>query len=307
MLFNSLHFLIFFPIVLLIFFSVPIKYRWIILLVAAYYFYSSWQVPLPKGSKLFGEKIVNPILLVIFQARYTLLLFFLSVINYFLGLWIGNSREENKRKIYFISGITINVGLLFYFKYYNFFIFNLSDIIHLPKAEVILPLGISFFVFQKIAYLFEIYKYRFVPERNFWMFLVYCSFFPQLIAGPIERPQNLLPQLNNLKSFNYEEVVIGLRQILWGMFKKVVIADRLSYFTNVVYNNPGDYHGISIITATVFFYFSNLLRFFRIFRYSIRYCPDYGNTFNDKFQNTLFCKIHTGILEPLAHFAFNMV
>jgi D-alanyl-lipoteichoic acid acyltransferase DltB (MBOAT superfamily) len=219
-------------------------------------------VPLPKDFTFFGEKLTDPLLITIFQARYTLLLLGLSVINYFFGLGVGNAKTDRIRNLIFTTGVLTNVGILFYYKYYNFFIKNLSVAIswfgsevQLPRADVILPLGISFFVFQKIAYLFEIHKRRFEPERNFWMFLVFSSFFPQLIAGPIERPQNLLPQLNNLKPFNEDDFVQGLRQALWGMFKKVVVADRLAYFANVVYNHPDQYHGLPVVVATLFFTF----------------------------------------------------
>ncbi|MBC8112070.1 MAG: MBOAT family protein [Verrucomicrobia bacterium] len=262
MLFNSLHFLIYFPIVLLLYFLIPVRFRWVLLLVAAYYFYATWQVPLPKDFTFFGEKLTNPLLITLLQARYTLLLLGLSVINYFFGIWIGEARNEKIRNTIFTLSVLTNVGILFYYKYYNFFINNVSVAvswfgadINLPRADVILPLGISFFVFQKIAYNYEVYKRRFEPERNFWMFLVFSSFFPQLIAGPIERPQNLLPQLNNLKPFDYSEAVMGLRQILWGMFKKVVVADRLTYFVDIVYRNPENYHGWAVIVATLFFTF----------------------------------------------------
>ena len=262
MLFNSLQFLVYFPIVLILYFLLPIRFRWVLLLVAAYYFYATWQVPLPKGFTFFGEKITDPLLLWLFQARYSLLLLGLSIINYFFGIWIGNASNEKLRNTLFTLGILTNLGILFYYKYYNFFVKNITltaDLfgakLSLPRADVILPLGISFFVFQKIAYIFEIHKRRFEPERNFWMFLVFCSFFPQLIAGPIERPQNLLPQLNNLKPFDYDDFIVGLRQALWGMFKKVVVADRLAYFANIIYNDPHHYHGLPVIVATLFFTF----------------------------------------------------
>lgn len=209
-----------------------------LLLVFSYYFYMTWKW------------------------QYVSLLLGLTVINYFLALYLDKAQTAKTRKYWLIISVFINVGILFYFKYFNFFLSSVSKTVNLlgftiptPSLNIILPLGISFFVFQKLAYLIEIYYKRFSPERNFGMFAVFCSYFPQLIAGPIERPQNLLPQLRNLQGFNYNHAVLGLRLILWGLFKKVVVADRLCYFANTVFNDPSHYYGLSVIIATIFFSF----------------------------------------------------
>lgn len=238
MLFNSLHFVAFYLVFLVVFFLIPIRFRWVVLLVASYYFYMTWKW------------------------QYISLLLGLTIINYFLGIFLDKEQSPKPRKYWLVASVIINVGILFYFKYFNFFLSSvnssfslLGSSINIPRLDILLPLGISFFIFQKLSYLIEIYYRRFSPEKNFGMFAVFCSYFPQLIAGPIERPQNLLPQLNNLQPFNYNNGVLGLRLILWGLFKKVVVADRLCYFANTVFNHPQDYHGLAVIIATIFFSF----------------------------------------------------
>nr|WP_305067254.1 MBOAT family O-acyltransferase [Mangrovivirga halotolerans] len=185
-----------------------------------------------------------------------------TVVDYFVALGIESSANERRRKLLLLISLSVNLGLLFYFKYYNFFIDNINMAVAiwdkeivLPYADVILPVGISFYTFQTLSYTIEVFMKRTHAEKNFGIFALYVSFFPQLVAGPIERPQNLLGQLRELKGFRYENIVLGLRQMLWGMFKKVVIADRLAFFVNLVYDNPDQFHGPWPIMATLFFTF----------------------------------------------------
>ncbi|WP_246070133.1 MBOAT family O-acyltransferase [Mangrovivirga cuniculi] len=200
--------------------------KWILLLIASYYFYMMWKW------------------------EYIGLIVLSTVVDYFVALGIESSANERRRKLLLLISLSVNLGLLFYFKYYNFFIDNINMAVAiwdneyvLPYADVILPVGISFYTFQTLSYTIEVFMKRTHAEKNFGIFALYVSFFPQLVAGPIERPQNLLGQLRGLKGFRYENVVLGLRQMLWGMFKKVVIADRLAFFVNLVYDNPDQFHG----------------------------------------------------------------
>jgi len=236
MLFNSLHFLIFLPIVIGIYFSLKHKHRWIVLLVASYYFYMSWK------------------------AEYILLIMLSTIVDYISGLQIYASKSLLRKKIFLGLSLTVNLGLLFLFKYFNFFSENVvrfMNSISIPMdpitVKVLLPVGISFYTFQTLSYTIDVFKGKMKPEKHLGVFAVYVSFFPQLVAGPIERARNLLPQFFIKHSFDKERLFSGMSLILWGFFKKVVIADRLSVVVNQVYNNSGEYSGIPLIIATIFF------------------------------------------------------
>lgn len=237
MLFNSLEFLIFFPVVTLLYFALPHKFRWFHLLVASCIFYS------------------------FFIPYYILILFFTIIIDYFAGIWIEQSHGK-RRKWALIMSLVANIGVLAVFKYYNFFIENFNAILYkinpddlLPYWNIILPIGLSFHTFQAMSYTIEVYRGNQKAERHFGIYALYVMFYPQLVAGPIERPQNVIHQFYEKHEFDYERVISGLRLMLWGMFKKVVIADRLAKFVNVVYNNPNEYQGLPLIVATIFFTF----------------------------------------------------
>lgn len=238
MLFNSLQFLIFFPVVTLIYFLLPHKYRWLHLLLASCVFYAA------------------------FIPAYILILFLTIIIDYLAGLLIERA-EGSKRRKFLILSIVSNIGVLAIFKYYNFFIDNTNALllllnIHaepLPLLSLILPIGLSFHTFQAMSYTIEVYRGNQKAERHFGIYALYVMFYPQLVAGPIERPQNMIHQFHEQKYFNYTNLVEGMKQMLWGMFKKVVIADRLSLFVNEVYNNTGEYHGLTFVAATIFFAF----------------------------------------------------
>lgn len=237
MLFNSFDFLIFFPFVTTLYFLFPHKYRWFLLLIVSCIFY------------------------MVFIPAYILVLFVTIIIDYAAGIMIEKTHGKKKR-VFLIMSIISTCLVLFIFKYFNFFNANLKTIaqfLHwnypMRTLNLVLPIGLSFHTFQSLSYVIEVYKGTQKAERNFGIYALYVMFYPQLVAGPIERPYNLLPQFYQKHYFEYQRVVEGLRLMLWGMFKKVVIADRLAFFVNRVYDNPVGFMGISLIMATVFFAF----------------------------------------------------
>jgi len=236
MLFNSIHFLLFFPIVIFIYFSLPHRWRWLLLLIASYYFYMSWK------------------------AEYALLILASTVVDYFAGLKMGKIKKKEARRPYLIISLIANLGLLFAFKYLNFFSESLRTLLQsisieftTPYLNVLLPVGISFYTFQTLSYTIDLYYGKIKPERHFGIFALYVAYFPRLVAGPIERAKNLLPQFRKEQQFKYKRVTDGLKLMLWGFFKKLVIADRVAAIVNLVYNNPTDHTGFPLIVATVLF------------------------------------------------------
>jgi alginate O-acetyltransferase complex protein AlgI len=235
MLFNSLQFLYFFVVVTVLYYTLKHQYRWMLLLAASCYFYMAF-IPI-----------------------YICILGFTIVIDYFAGILIENT-EGHKRKAFLVCSIIANVGVLAVFKYYNFLNGNLNFLLHgfalsspLPYLKILLPIGLSFHTFQAMSYTIEVYRRNYRAERHFGMYSLYVMFYPQLVAGPIERPQNLLPQLKANHVFDYNNITSGLRLIAWGLFKKVVIADRVGILVDHVYSRPHDFNGISLIIATFFF------------------------------------------------------
>jgi alginate O-acetyltransferase complex protein AlgI len=234
MLFNSVDFLIFFPVVTALYFILEHKFRWILLLLASCYFYMS------------------------FVPEYIIILFVTIGIDYAAGILIDQN-QGRRRKSFLIASIVANVGILCVFKYYNFFIGSFNDILpeqsamRLPLLQILLPIGLSFHTFQSMSYTIEVYRGHTKPEMNLGIFSLYVLFYPQLVAGPIERPQNLLNQFHTRKYFDVERVKSGLWLMLVGFFKKVVIADRLASFVNIVYNDPQSYSGLPVIVAIFFF------------------------------------------------------
>lgn len=237
MLFNSFQFLIFFIVVTSLYFILPYKKRWFLLLAASCYFYMAF-VPI-----------------------YILILGFTIVIDYYAGIFIENAQGK-KRKWWLIISLIANIGVLAIFKYYNFLNDNIAFLMHgfglkdpIPYLNILLPVGLSFHTFQAMSYTIEVYRGHQKAERHFGIYALYVMFYPQLVAGPIERPQNLLHQFKQKYNFDYDRVTSGLRLMLWGLFKKVVIADRLSIIVDTVYNNPEAHLTSSLIIATVFFAF----------------------------------------------------
>jgi alginate O-acetyltransferase complex protein AlgI len=237
MLFNSFEFLVFFPIVTLLYFLLPQKLRWFHLLLASCIFYM-YFIPV-----------------------YILILFFTIAIDYVAGIMIENSVGQ-RRKVFLVMSIIANVGVLAFFKYINFFITNLNVLgshlnaaASLPLLNIILPIGLSFHTFQAMSYTIEVYRGNQKAEKHPGIYALYVMFYPQLVAGPIERPQNMLHQFYEHHSFDYQNATAGLRLMMWGMFKKVVIADRLALLTNPVYNHPHNFPAATLLIATFFFCF----------------------------------------------------
>ncbi len=196
-----------------------------------------------------------------FVPIYILILGFTIVIDYFAGIYIENA-EGKRRKLFLILSLIANIGVLAVFKYYNFLNHNFSFLMHgfglsnpIPYLSILLPIGLSFHTFQAMSYTIEVYRGRQKAERHFGIYSLYVMFYPQLVAGPIERPQNLLHQFREKYDFDYDRVTSGLRLMAWGLFKKVVIADRLAIVVDTVYNNPQQHNSLSLIIATVFFTF----------------------------------------------------
>ncbi len=237
MLFNSFSFLLFFTAVTTIYFLLPDKYRWQLLLVASCYFY------------------------MFFVPVYLLILGFTITVDYIAGILIEKTHGR-KKKLMLMASLVANIGVLAVFKYYNFLVNNLTYFFkllgltgHIQYLGILLPIGLSFHTFQAMSYTIEVYRGRQKAERNFGIYALYVMFYPQLVAGPIERPQNVLPQFHRKHYFNYDDLVTGLRQMLWGYFKKVVIADRLAVYVNAVYHHPDRHSAITLIVATIFFSF----------------------------------------------------
>jgi alginate O-acetyltransferase complex protein AlgI len=237
MLFNSFHFLVFFIIVTSIYFMLPHKLRWMHLLICSCYFYMAF-VPV-----------------------YILILGFTIIIDYFAGIWIENA-EGRKRKLYLSLSLIANISVLAFFKYYNFLNTNLTHLLHgggyanpIPYLSILLPIGLSFHTFQAMSYTIEVYRGHQKAERHFGIYSLYVMFYPQLVAGPIERPQNLLHQFREKYNFDYDRVTSGVRLIAWGLFKKVIIADRLSYVVDHVFKQPEQFNSLSLIIGAIFFAF----------------------------------------------------
>lgn len=235
MIFNSFEFAVFFIVVTILYFLLPHKYRWILLLLSSCYFYMAF-VPV-----------------------YILILGFTIIIDYIAGIYIERS-EGSKRKFFFMLSLFANIGVLAVFKYYNFFIDNVNSLLkytgyntHFSFLSILLPIGLSFHTFQAMSYTFEVYRGNYKAEKNFGIYALYVMFYPQLVAGPIERPQNILYQFRRKHTFDYNRVVSGLQLILWGLFKKVVIADRLAILVDRVYDHPKNFNSIGLILATIFF------------------------------------------------------
>jgi alginate O-acetyltransferase complex protein AlgI len=190
-----------------------------------------------------------------FVPIYILILFLTIIIDYFAGILIEKSSLHTHKKLFLIASLFVNVGILAIFKYYNFFIDNLNAIgkLDFPLINILLPIGLSFHTFQAMSYTIEVYRGNQPAERHVGIYALYVMFYPQLVAGPIERPQNILHQLHERKSFKYENIANGMKLMAWGMFKKVVVADRLAIYVNQVFDNNASYEGIPVIIACIFF------------------------------------------------------
>ena len=241
MLFNSLDFAVFLPIVFILYWFVvnkQLKYQNALIVVASYVFYGWWDW------------------------RFLSLILFSTLVDYVVGVALSKQQDSGKRKVLLWISIIVNIGFLGFFKYYNFFVDNFVQAfsffgrdIQPNTLNIILPVGISFYTFQTLSYSIDVYKRKLEPTNNFIAFAAFVSFFPQLVAGPIERASNLLPQFYVKRQFNYNKAVDGLRQILWGLFKKVIIADNCANVANTIFGGYGTYSGSTLVLGAVFFAF----------------------------------------------------
>jgi alginate O-acetyltransferase complex protein AlgI len=236
MLFNSLEFLLFFTVILFLFFSVPRSWKWIVLLAASYYFYACWKID------------------------YILLLVAITIIIYLTAVLMERSPDPSFRKSILWFGVICTLSILVFFKYFNFLLetvqllFDWSPLVFSTgPASLVLPIGLSFYTFQAIGYIIDVYRGKRQPEKHFGILALYVSFFPQLLAGPIERSTRLLPQFRQAHPFDWNQFKNGFIIALWGYFQKLVIADRLAIYVNTVYNQPSEFYGSHLLIALLFF------------------------------------------------------
>ncbi|GGZ53541.1 O-acyltransferase [Mesonia mobilis] len=240
MLFNSLDFAIFLPIVFALYWLLQkqLKLQNLLIAIASYIFYGMWDW------------------------RFLFLILFSTIVDYTMGILIERENQQTKRKLFLWVSILVNLGFLGYFKYSNFFLENFvgafqffGQDLNFRGLDIVLPVGISFYTFQTLSYTIDVYRKKLAPTKDFIAFTAFVSFFPQLVAGPIERATHLLPQFYKKRQFDYDLAVNGMRQILWGLFKKVVIADNCAQFVNQIFNNYEDYSGSTLVLGAVFFTF----------------------------------------------------
>lgn len=239
MFFNSIEYAIFLPIVFILYwfvFKKSYKIQNILLVISSYFFYACWDW------------------------RFMFLLGFSTILDFVSGLQIAKVNSKLSKKIWLILSVGINLGFLGVFKYYNFFVESFAELLasfgltaHFTTLNIILPVGISFYTFHGLSYVFDIYNDKIKPCHSWINYSLFVSFFPLLVAGPIERATHLLPQVEKARTFNYSKSIDGLRQILWGLFKKVVIADNCAVLADSVFNNSDQYHGSSLILGAIFF------------------------------------------------------
>jgi len=241
MLFNSFSFAVFLPVVFVLYWFASkrnLKIQNAILLAASYFFYASWDW------------------------RFTFILIFSTLLDYFTGIKIHEAKERRFKKIWLWISVGINLGVLGVFKYYNFFVESFAEAfssigfqVHISSLQLILPVGISFYTFHGLSYVIDLYKEKIQPERNIVNYSLFVSFFPLLVAGPIERATHLLPQIQRQREFDTAKAVDGLRQILWGLFKKIVIADNCAVFVNHTFATYDVHNGSTLFIAAIFFAF----------------------------------------------------
>jgi len=232
MLFDSFQFAIFFPIVCALFWALPQRFRWLLLLVASYYFYMCWR------------------------PAYALVLVLITAIDFCVGISLARATKPKVRKAILLASLAANLGILFVFKYYDFVAHSLNSLSTspiLPDIALVLPIGLSFHTFQSMGYTVDVYRRKIEPERDWGTFATFIVFFPQLVAGPIERAGDLLPQLRHFIDFDYHRVTNGLKLMAWGLFKKVVVADRIARIVDPIYADPQTRCGPVLILAAVAF------------------------------------------------------
>jgi D-alanyl-lipoteichoic acid acyltransferase DltB (MBOAT superfamily) len=241
MLFNSIDFAIFLPVVFTLYWFITnksLKLQNLLIVVASYIFYGWWDW------------------------RFLTLILFSTIVDYTIGILLSGQEDKSRRKLLLLVSIIVNLSFLGFFKYYNFFLENFvaafsffGSEISASSLEIILPVGISFYTFQTLSYSIDVYNRKLEPTKDFVAFSAFVSFFPQLVAGPIERATNLLPQFYSERTLDYQKAANGMRQILWGLFKKIVIADNCAKYANLIFNNSDDYSGSTLVLGALFFAF----------------------------------------------------
>lgn len=239
MFFNSINFGLFFVIVFFLYwfvFNRSLKIQNLFLVICSYFFYACWDW------------------------RFLFLLAFSTILDYFSGLQIDKAQAKSKKKFWLILSVGINLGFLGFFKYYNFFVESFAELLtsigftpHVSTLSIILPVGISFYTFHGLSYVFDIYNGKIKPSHNWSEYTLFVSFFPLLVAGPIERATHLLPQVEKPRTFNYSKAIDGLRQILWGLIKKIVIADNCAELVNTIFEGQDHYSGSTLVLGAMLF------------------------------------------------------
>jgi alginate O-acetyltransferase complex protein AlgI len=238
MLFNSFQFLLFLPVILALYFATPQRWRWVPLLIASFYFYMCWR------------------------PEYVVLILFSACIDYVVAILLDKTAAKTARRLLLLTSLVSNLGLLFFFKYYDFFVNSLATVGSafsyqptLPVLSLLLPLGISFYTFQALSYTIDVYRQEREAEHHAGYFMLYLMYFPQLVAGPIERSTRLLPQLREYHAFSWDAIKSGVRLVIWGLFVKMAVADRLAPVVDVIYNQPQAWSAGTLILGTIFFAF----------------------------------------------------
>ena len=241
MLFNSIDFAVFLPLVFILYwfvFNKSIKHQNFLIVVSSYIFYSWWDW------------------------RFLILIFISSIVDYLVGIELSSQTNKNKRKLLLACSLLVNLGFLLTFKYYNFFLDNFSQAflffgenINIRSLNLVIPVGISFYTFQTLSYTIDIFNKKLTAKKDLFSFLAFVSFFPQLVAGPIERAKNLLPQFYSIREFSYNKSIDGIRQILWGLFKKIVIADNCAHYVNIIFSNSDTLEGSTLFLGAILFSF----------------------------------------------------
>ncbi len=236
MLFNSFSYAIFLPIVFILYWLLPHKYRWLLLFIASYYFYMSWNI------------------------KYVVLILFTTFVSYLSAILVEQQDTKKKKKFILTVTALLCLGVLFFFKYFNFVSESIVSVLslfsiklHPLTLKLLLPVGISFYTFQTLSYVIDVYRGDIKAEKHFGYYATFIAFFPQLVAGPIERTSNLLPQIKAKHEFDYNKATYGLKLMAWGFFKKMVIADGLSTYVSAIYDALFKFKGFSLLLATLFF------------------------------------------------------
>jgi alginate O-acetyltransferase complex protein AlgI len=265
--FYSLGFCVFSLIILVLFFLTPTRFRWLVLLTASYAFYATFKV------------------------AYLALMIFSTLTAYFAALGMRRWNTPSTKKLLLIFSLTCNLGILFVFKYFDFLDVSIQQILGLGHItytshalKLLVPVGISFYVFQVVSYVIDVYRRDVVAEKHLGIFSLYIAFFPKLLAGPIERAKHFIPQLRENRSFDIEQFTNGLKLVCWGLFKKLVLADRLAAFVNVVYADPQAYSGVSLVLSVIFYSFQIYCDFSGYTDMAIGLAQMFGLSLSDNFN-----------------------